>query len=107
MNLGITPAAAEEVEAAFLYYESQVPGLGFQFLSALEEGYRHILSNPKAWTALPSKSSLRRCLLRRFPYGLIYEIVGNGIAIYAVMHLSRKPGYWKGRPGGHGKRKIH
>ncbi len=105
MNLEITRAADEEIEAAFLYYESQVLGLGFQFLSAVEESYRLILSNPKAWSLLQSKSSLRRCLLRRFPYGLIYEIEGNRIFIYVVMHLSRKPDYWKKRLRGREKEK--
>lgn len=103
MKLEITPAALEETKTAFLYYESQVRGLGFQFLSALEEGYRLILSNPKAWSTLQSEFSFRRCLLRRFPYGLIYKVQENKIVMVAVMHLSRKPGYWRGRPRGLGK----
>jgi plasmid stabilization system protein ParE len=92
-------AANEEIEHGFLYYETQVPGLGFQFLDALEEAYRRILSNPEAWTLPPNTRGHRfhRCLLKRFPYGLIYSIKERRIIILAVMHLARKPGYWRKR----------
>jgi hypothetical protein len=33
----------------------------------------------------------------RFPYGVIYRLSGDTVEIVAVMHLSRKPGYWKHR----------
>jgi hypothetical protein len=98
MNLEVLPRAIEEIDSAFVFYESQVPHLGIQFLDALAESYVRILANPQAWTILPrTKSMFHRYLLRRFPYALIYSIEKNKIVIEAVMHLSRKPGYWKKR----------
>ncbi|HIP58812.1 MAG TPA: hypothetical protein EYH01_00115 [Campylobacterales bacterium] len=41
--------------------------------------------------------STRRCLVNRFPFGLVYRIEGDTIVIVAVMHLSRKPDYWYSR----------
>jgi len=41
--------------------------------------------------------ALRRFLVRRFPYGLLYRNEPTAIFIVAVMHLRRRPGYWKGR----------
>jgi len=39
--------------------------------------------------------SIRRCLVHRFPYGIIYAIENDTIYIAAVMHLRREPGYWE------------
>lgn len=99
MILEILRVTGEEIEQGFLYYETQVPGLGFQFLAAVEDAYRRILSNPEAWTVLLDGHGrpFHRCLLKRFPYGLIYITKGHKILIVAAMHLSRKPGYWKKR----------
>jgi len=88
-------SAHEEIELVFLFYESQRRGLGVEFLDAIEAGYHRILSNPKAWTVLNSRSKIfRRCMLQRFPYGLIYVIQKEKLIVLAVMHLARKPGYW-------------
>lgn len=102
MTLEILLAAGDEIENAFLYYESQMPGLGFQFLAAVTEGYGRILSNPQAWAAVSGRRhTFHRCLLKRFPYGIIYVRKGDVLTVVAVMHLSRKPGYWRkqGRGG--------
>ena len=37
----------------------------------------------------------RRRRVRKFPYGIVYTTRGNIIAVVAVMHLHREPGYWK------------
>jgi hypothetical protein len=41
--------------------------------------------------------SVRRRLLRRFPYALLYSIKDDGIRVLAVMNLKRRPTYWVGR----------
>lgn len=98
MNLDILPDALEEMDSAFLFYESQVPQLGFQFLAAVEDGFHRILLNPQAWTIIhQGPSRTYRCLIRPFPFGLIYKIREKKIIVVAVMHLSRKPGFWKKR----------
>ncbi len=33
--------------------------------------------------------------MRRFPYGLIYRIQSDRVVIVAVMHLKRRPFYWR------------
>ncbi|HMH45641.1 MAG TPA: hypothetical protein VK557_19290 [Pyrinomonadaceae bacterium] len=40
-----------------------------------------------------------RYLLTRFPYSIYYrwEPERDRVAIYAVMHFSRRPGYWRER----------
>ena len=43
------------------------------------------------------KGEVRRCLVHRFPYGVLYSVEPEGISILAVMHLRRDPDYWKQR----------
>ncbi len=55
-----------------------------------------VFSHPYVWPVLGS-GDIRRCLTNHFPYGIIYCIEADEILILAVMHLHRKPGYWKER----------
>jgi hypothetical protein len=40
---------------------------------------------------------LRRALLRRFPFSLIYAVETTAVVIVAVAHQSRRSGYWRNR----------
>jgi len=50
---------------------------------------------PEDWH--PIGDEIRRCRLRRFPYGLIYSKDEAGILILAVAHTHREPDYWRDR----------
>ena len=41
--------------------------------------------------------NLRRMLLHRFPFSLIYSVEADAILIVAVAHCGRRPGYWQNR----------
>jgi toxin ParE1/3/4 len=43
------------------------------------------------------EQGVRRCLLNRFPYGIIYSPESDVIFILAIMNLHRHPDYWKNR----------
>ena len=89
------PQAEEEMNAAAQYYESQSQGLGSDFLLEVERTTEAISSNPKAAPTI--RNGIRRRLLRRFPFGLLYKIEEDQILILAVMHHRRRPGYWRDR----------
>ena len=40
---------------------------------------------------------VRRCLVGRFSHGVLFAVLDDEVAIIAIMHLKRKPGYWKKR----------
>jgi hypothetical protein len=85
--------------AAARYYQAQSTGLGTEFL-AEGEGERTIaaiVSHPKA--APKVKPDIRRRLLKRFPFGILYATTVDEIVVLAVMHLRRRPGYWQDRLG--------
>ena len=90
----LQPAEEELVEAA-RFYEERSSGLGSDFLAEIEQSIRRVLENPEAVARL--RGGFRRRLLRRFPYGLLYRVDAEEIVIVAVMHLRRRPDYWRKR----------
>lgn len=95
MKVLLHPEAEKELRTAILYYDSCESGLGIDFhletLSAIEK----VNSFPLAWPIV--SSPIRRCLLNRFPYGILYSVEEKEIFIVALMNLHRDPDYWKER----------
>ena len=87
--------AEHELNEAAQYYDLEEPGLAPAFLEEVDRCLRSIAEQPEAGQIL--QGSVRRRLLRRFPYGLLYKINPSGIRILAVMNLKRRPNYWVGR----------
>jgi len=44
-------------------------------------------------------SGIRKCVLRKFRFSLIYSIERDSLLVLAVAHQSRRPGYWFRRVG--------
>jgi plasmid stabilization system protein ParE len=92
---GLHPEAAKELEAAAFHYEKVRPKLGEEFLASFEQALHLIRERPGAWRRL--RPSLYRVLLRRFPYGVVYQKAPGKLQILAVYHCAREPDYWLGR----------
>jgi len=84
-----------ELNEAAEYYEGESAGLGKAFITALERCTDDIVRYPDA--GLVMRGSIRRRLIRRFPYALLYRVTPTEIRILAVMNLKRRPAYWVGR----------
>lgn len=95
MKYGFHPEAEAEFLDAIEYYEGCKPGLGYEFAIEVHSTIENILSYPNAWTIL--EENIRRCQVRRFPYGIVYSQDGDVIFVLAVMHLHRDPDCWKNR----------
>jgi plasmid stabilization system protein ParE len=89
----LRPAEAEAGEAA-LYYNKEA-GLGKAFLDDLEKRIMLLRRSPEIGT--PIGHRVRKFVLSRFPYSIIYYIHGEMIIIAAVAHHKRKPNYWSDR----------
>lgn len=87
--------AERELNEAARYYDLEEPGLGSSFLQEVDRCLQSIETHPEAGAIL--RGLVRRRLLRRFPYALLYKIKPSGIRILAVMNLNRRPTYWVGR----------
>ena len=96
MQIVIRPAAAADIEDAFIWYEQQRPGLGSEFLKVLDESLAAIHRSPQLHPVVHRDT--RRLLLPRFPYGVYYRIYPGVIVVVACMHGKRNPRRWQSRP---------
>jgi len=87
--------AEAEFDHAVGYYEDCQTGLGLEFAREVYGTIERILRFPRAGT--PLSRNTRRCLVNRFPYGVIYQVKSRAIRVIGVADLRRRPGYWKGR----------
>jgi plasmid stabilization system protein ParE len=87
--------AEQEMLSSAAYYESQVPGLGGTFLDKFASAIEDIAQSPGRWPLV--RPDIRRRLLHRFPYGLLYRVDVDEVVVLAVAHLHRRPDYWIGR----------
>ena len=95
MTFSFHPEAKDELNKDIEYYENCEPGLGYDFSIEVHVAIQNIVNYPTAWPIIGE--DIRRCLVNRFPYGIIYSIERGEIFILAVMHLRRHPDYWKNR----------
>jgi plasmid stabilization system protein ParE len=87
--------AETEMNEAVDYLNGESLGLGDIFLDDIQHAINLITSHPEIAPVVEGR--VRRKLLRKFPYSLIYSIVGEEIRILAVMHQHRRPFYWQHR----------
>ena len=92
MTYSFHPEAEEELNHAVTYYEESQPHLGIEFAEEVFQTIHRILDFPKAWQIM--HEDIRRCLTKRFPFGVIYYQKNEQIIILAVMQLNREPDYW-------------
>lgn len=95
MKIEFHPEAAEELLESTRFYEERVDGLGIDFLTAVEQTLTRIEQFPSA--APTEGSTIRKKLVLGFPFAILYSHQQDSIAVLAVMHLHRRPGYWRDR----------
>lgn len=98
-SYGFHSEAADEYLAATRYYlDHASPLVAAGFVAEIEAAIQTLLAFPTAWPAI-EEPQIRRYILRRFPYSVYYrwEPEHERVSIYAVMHFSKLPGYWRHR----------
>ena len=95
MKVRFLTLAQQELDDAVNWYNEQADGLGKEFLDELDRAVRRSVAFPLSCPEI--EPGLRRCLLARFPYGLVYGLEGDTIVVVAVAHLHREPRYWADR----------
>jgi plasmid stabilization system protein ParE len=95
MRFSFHPRAEAEFDEAVRYYEECQPGLGLEFAEEVYAAIRRVSEYPDAWSALSTNT--RRCLVNRFPHGVIFQVEPGTLRIIAIANLHRRPDYWRDR----------
>jgi plasmid stabilization system protein ParE len=95
MRLVVRDAAEADVLDAALWYEQRSPGLGREFLGAVDAVLVEIAAMPERYPVV--RGEARRALLRRFPYGVYFVASPDLVRVIACMHARRDPRRWQER----------
>ena len=88
--------ARRELKDAVRYYDAERPGLGQELLDEVEHALLLLQRFPELGSQM--SGSLRRLVLPRFPFSLVYRPLGHGrLRILALAHHRRQPAYWVDR----------
>jgi len=91
----IHPEADAEFADAVRYYADLDPQLGARFYREIERLIRAACDQPGRYFRFSPPA--RRVLSQEFPYAVVYLEQPDRVWIVAVMHLKRRPGYWRKR----------
>lgn len=94
-KIKISVEAELDLDETYRWYESQVNQLGSEFIRVVDNNLTLIQKNPLAYPII--YNNIRRKLLPRFPYGLLYVIQDNIIFVLTCFHVKRDPQQWKRR----------
>lgn len=95
MRVTFHEEASSDLFEAARYYEDRVQGLGHSLLEDVEHAVRDLSDSPLSSPTIGPE--VRRRVVRRFPYSLLYVVETDRIVVMAVAHHKRRPGYWKSR----------
>ncbi|MDP2182165.1 MAG: type II toxin-antitoxin system RelE/ParE family toxin [Actinomycetota bacterium] len=97
MSLGISfhEGAQAEFDEAVAFYAMERVSLGEGFIQAVEHASAHARTHPESAAVI--RGRVRRMRVERFPYSVMYSVVGDVIRVLAVAHDRRRPFYWSRR----------
>ena len=82
-------AAYDDVESAYVWFESRHAGLGAGFVHAVEAAITAAIAFPEAHPVVHRDA--RRILIPRFPLCLFYRLDSCGATLIACLHAARDP----------------
>jgi len=100
LSVKISPEAAQELEEAAAWYESEQFGLGSRLLISFENALQLLREPNPPLTFVEGQASefgAQKLILHRFPFSVIVVELNQAVVVVALAHHSRKPGYWKSR----------
>ena len=95
MIIRFTPEADTELAEARQWYAHQREDLDLELMKSVDEALSRIVANPQQYPIV--YRTLRRAVVRRFPFAVFYEVSPQEIQVVAVFHSRRNPQRWKSR----------
>jgi plasmid stabilization system protein ParE len=93
--LTLRPVARAEIDEAYHWYEERRAGLGEEFLAEVRRVLASVEETPRLYPVI--RKDVRRALLRRFPYSILYLAEPEATVVLGCFHGSRDPRRWHRR----------
>ena len=92
-SLVVTEEAELDITEVRDRYRSIGPELDASFRAALDDAVLAIRNRPYAYQVV--HRSLRRILLRRFPYFILFAVFDKTVVVFGCFHTRRDPKAWR------------
>lgn len=94
-RLVFRPEALQELFESAEWYEARGKALSADFLRMIENYLETLQQNPFQYQVILGR--VRRAVLPRFPYSIIYSVSEDELLVIACFHGRRDPGHWRKR----------
>jgi plasmid stabilization system protein ParE len=91
----VRPEAEADITDAAIWYHNKQPGLGHEFLAAVESAIARAAENPFRFPCLRRRPEVRRVLTDRFPYRVFFIRRDDAVIVFRVLHGARRDREWK------------
>ncbi|HVI00647.1 MAG TPA: type II toxin-antitoxin system RelE/ParE family toxin [Enhygromyxa sp.] len=95
MRVVLTAEARQELREATQWYAVRSSRAAQRFVAAYKNARQLIQDGPEQWAEI--EPGVRRVLLRKFPYSLLYAVEDDKLVVLVVKHHKRHPDYWRER----------
>ncbi len=95
LSIEILPSARLDFDESFDWYAKRSEQAAVRFAAEIESALAKIVDAPERFGLLDDEH--RSCILKRFPFRIVYRIIDGRLLIVAIAHAKRKPGYWENR----------
>jgi plasmid stabilization system protein ParE len=89
------PGARLDFDVSFDWYAVRSTVAAERFSVAVETALSRVAGNPDQFAEIDARH--RECIVRRFPFRIVFRVEASRIVVVAIAHAKRRPGYWKGR----------
>ena len=89
------PQFKRDIAAIVRHYEGEQLGLGDDFRAEAIETIACVSNFP--FSGVLVDADIRRILLQRFPYQILYVVTAEELFILTIAHQHRRPGHWRRR----------
>ena len=96
-RLIVRPEAEADITDTALWYDSREQGLGVELITEIHSGIARALKNPESFARVRRNPTVRRVLIRRFPYRVFFIDRHDALVVFAVLHAARHDRVWKHR----------
>jgi len=94
-RLNFLSAASVDLDQAIRYYHERSPAVARDFFSEVRRATTLLLDYPQACPIV--RGEVRKKVLRRFPFSVLYTVEDDRVIVVAIMHHHRRPDYWHAR----------
>ena len=91
----VSDEAEIDFEKSYGYYFEENPKVAEAFFRRINVSFKDITQNP--FTFPVAYKNVRKCVVKKFPFVIYYQIVNSIIKVIAIFHTSRNPEKWNER----------